>query len=63
MTHDEDASRIGRLVCVISGLFEGKRGAVVFSRGALLRVRVSPPTDADEQRTIQVLIDEVQFID
>ena len=56
-------SRIGRLVLVLSGPHEGKRGAVVFSMGDTLRVRVSPPTDADERRTIEVLISQIEFID
>lgn len=58
-----DASRIGRLVLILSGVSAGKRGAIVFSKGDHLRVRISPPTDADVIRTVDVSISEIKFID
>lgn len=58
-----DASRIGRLVYVLSGPAAGRRGAIVFSQGERLQVRLSPPIDADERRTVEVLISETKFLD
>lgn len=58
-----DASRIGRLVLILSGVSAGKRGAIVFSKGDHLRVRISPLTDADVIRTVDVSISEIKFID